>query len=78
MRCGRAGSNEVFTREELLMVEGTTVLPINKEPGTGGSPPGVGAPARRASPPVALGRRASLFVSAGVVAHTLSNSARPS
>ena len=32
---------------------------------------------QRASPPVALGRRASLFVSAGVVAHTLWTSAAP-
>jgi hypothetical protein len=40
-------------------------------------PPGVRTRARRASPPVALGRRASLFVSAGVVAHTLWTSAAP-
>ena len=32
---------------------------------------------RRASPPVTLGRRASLLVSAGVVAHTLWTSAAP-
>jgi hypothetical protein len=76
MRCGCAASNEVFTREELLMVEGTTVLPINKEPGMGGSPPGVGAP-RRGSPRAALGGRANLFVFAGVVAHTLWTSAAP-
>ena len=40
-------------------------------------PSGVSGQARRASPPVALGRRASLFVSAGVVAHTLWTSAAP-
>ncbi len=38
-------------------------------------PPGVRAQARRASPPVALGRRGSLVVSASVVAHTLWTSA---
>ena len=32
---------------------------------------------QRAPPPVALGRRASLIVSAGVVAHTLWSSAAP-
>jgi MFS family permease len=40
-------------------------------------PSGVSGQARRASPRVALGRRASLFVSAGVVAHTLWTSAAP-
>jgi Major Facilitator Superfamily len=40
-------------------------------------PSGSRARTRRASPPVALGRRASLFVSAGVVAHTLWTSAAP-
>jgi MFS family permease len=40
-------------------------------------PRGVRARARRASQPVVLGRRASLFVSAGVVAHTLWTSAAP-
>jgi predicted MFS family arabinose efflux permease len=40
-------------------------------------PPGVRARARLASPPIVLGRRASLLVSAGVVAHTLWTSAAP-
>ncbi len=50
------------------MVEGTTVLPINKDPGTSGSPKRAG---------FVLGRRSSLVVSAGVVGHTLWTSAAP-
>jgi MFS family permease len=50
------------------MAEGTTVLPINKDSGTGGSPKRAG---------FVLGRRASLVVSAGVAGHTLWTSAAP-
>ncbi len=51
-----------------MMVEGTTVLPINKDPGTSGSPKRAG---------FVLGRRSSLVVSAGVAGHTLWTSAAP-
>jgi MFS family permease len=51
-----------------LKAEGTTVLPINNDPDTGGSPKRAG---------FVLGRRASLAVSAGVAAHTLWASAAP-
>jgi MFS family permease len=50
------------------MVEGTAILPINKDPGTGRSPK---------RPGFVLGRRASLVVSAGVAGHTLWASAAP-
>jgi MFS family permease len=65
---GRAASNQVFAREELLKAEGTTVLPISNDPDTGGSPERAG---------FVLGRRASLAVAAGVAAHTLWTSAAP-
>lgn len=48
------------------MVEGTAIVPINKDPGSGGSRAGF-----------ILGRRASLVVSAGVAGHTLWASAAP-
>jgi predicted MFS family arabinose efflux permease len=59
-------SNGVFAREEILLVEGTAILPINKDPGTGESRAGY-----------VIGRRASLVVSAGVAGHTLWASAAP-
>jgi MFS family permease len=49
-------------------VDGTTFLPINKDPGTDGSPK---------RPGFVLGRRASLVVSVGVAGHTLWTSAAP-
>jgi MFS family permease len=48
------------------MVEGTAIVPINKDPSSGGSRAGF-----------ILGRRASLVVSAGVAGHTLWASAAP-
>jgi hypothetical protein len=50
------------------MLEGATVLPINKDPGTGGS-------SKRAG--FVFGRRASLMVSTGVAGHALWTSAAP-
>ncbi|MEA2727577.1 MAG: hypothetical protein QOF70_2052 [Acetobacteraceae bacterium] len=50
------------------MAEGTVILPVDTDPGAGRSPKHAG---------LVLGRRASLTVSVGVVAHTLWTSAAP-
>jgi MFS family permease len=50
------------------MAEGTNILPVETDPAAGGSPKHAG---------FVLGRRASLTVSVGVVAHTLWTSAAP-